>query len=90
MTTDEVLNVSVLENTSDTYQSLTNWTNWYTAPYTISWSTTVYLYQVRCPKRGCRKMNWLQLETVTPCAGCGSKLRAYKESTAADFDIPVG
>jgi hypothetical protein len=65
--------------------------NWYipstTANYIYSYTYPVYKYQVRCPKRGCRQYNWLELEKITPCYNCGAKLKAVTEEP--DFVIPV-
>lgn len=59
-----------------------NWNyNWWTYP------TVIYKYQVRCPKRGCKTFNLLELDTTTPCTNCGSKLRAVAD--IPDFTIPV-
>lgn len=54
---------------------------WYSTPEYI------YLYQVKCPKRGCKANNWLQLDRVTPCTKCGAKLKAVSDKV--DFEIPI-
>lgn len=74
----------------------------YTSPYTTTtnlgwtytpnyyyWSTpvTVYKYQVKCPKQSCKKMNWLELDKITPCTKCGAKLKAVSEQ--AEFEIAI-
>lgn len=87
---NEIINVNV-SDTSDTYYWDPSWQTWTQPSYSYyTYSATVYLYQVKCPKRACKKMNWMQLNMVTPCKGCGAKLRAIKEEDQADFDIPVG
>lgn len=53
-----------------------------------TWTNTVYLYQVRCPRKGCRRYNWLELDKITPCSNCGSELKAV--SKKPDFEIEVG
>lgn len=58
-----------------------------TFDYTWTYSTKIYMYQVKCPKRGCKKMNWLELDKITPCRNCGVKLKAVSEQ--ADFEVPV-
>jgi hypothetical protein len=72
--------------TSDTFGNISTSNtidyNWWVYPQTI------YMYQVRCPKRGCKTDNWLQLDTITPCKKCGSHLKAV--SMKADFEIEVG
>lgn len=60
---------------------------WGNSTYTWTYPTTIYKYQVRCPKRGCKTFNWLELDKTTPCTECGSKLRAVSDTP--DFTIPV-
>ena len=57
--------------------------------YRWGWSypATVYMYQVKCPKRGCKTTNWLELDKISPCKKCGSNLKAV--SMKADFEIEV-
>jgi len=64
----------------------TSWDN-YTSGYTWTYTTNVYLYQIKCPQKTCRKMNWLELDKITPCNNCGSKLKAVSE--IADFEVKV-
>lgn len=56
-------------------------TIWYSNP------TTVYLYQIFCPKRGCKEPNWLQLDTMKECVNCGSMLKAVAKK--ADYEVEV-
>lgn len=53
----------------------------------IWWSTpaTIYKYQIKCPK--CKKNNWLELDTITPCTKCSSTLKAVSKSV--DYEIEV-
>lgn len=62
-----------------------------TTPFTSTWTygTYIYLYQIKCPKRGCKTNNWLELGKVTPCIECGSKLRAVAAEDIADFETVV-
>ncbi len=74
-----------------------NGTTWPITPYTtgtfgntFDWYTVtspVYMYQIKCPKRGCKKMNWLQLDKIAPCANCGMKLKAVAEKADAEITI---
>jgi|ERR1035437_1870677 hypothetical protein len=48
---------------------------------------TVYKYQIICPKVKCGATNWLELDKITPCVKCKSKLKAVTEKI--DFEIPV-
>lgn len=67
---------------SSTYKldnSYTNLSYWY--------PNTIYMYQIRCPKRGCKKMNWAQLDVITPCRNCGARLKAVSDQP--DFIVPV-
>ena len=50
-------------------------------------TTTVYLYQIKCPASKCRKMNWLEIDKIKPCVGCGARLKAVSEQ--ADFEVAV-
>lgn len=50
-----------------------------------SYSTTKYLYQIKCPK--CKKTNWLELDTVKECIKCDSTLKAV--SKKVDFEIEI-
>lgn len=64
----------------------------------VSWTTTVYMYQLICPR--CGKTNWGQIDTVVECSGelktfgskkrvkCGAKIKAVKEKV--DYEVPVG
>ena len=77
------------------YQWPSNYT-YYTYPY----PTTIYKYQIQCPK--CKTMNWLQLDIITECTGyldketgpnkrkqskCGASLKAVTRQ--ADYELPV-
>lgn len=70
----------------------TSYGNWdITSPsttYNWTYTNTIYLYQVRCPRKGCRRYNWLELDKITPCSNCGSELKAV--SKKPDFEIEVG
>lgn len=56
-------------------------------PYTNYSTTTIYKYQIKCPVRACKKMNWLELDKITPCTGCSVKLKAV--SQVADYEISI-
>lgn len=76
--------------TKDYYNPTKTWDNTFWVDSNYSWwayPTVIYKYQVRCPKRGCRAYNWLELDTTTPCVKCGSKLRATAD--IPEFTIPV-
>ena len=62
-----------------TYQNYTTWPTYWTYP------TTIYMYQITCPK--CETMNWMQLDKVTPCTKCKSKIKAVTEKV--DYEVPV-
>ena len=55
--------------------------------YYVTYPTTIYKYQVKCPKSGCKKFNWLELDVTTRCYNCGARLRAV--SDVPDFNIPI-
>jgi hypothetical protein len=57
------------------------------ASFGYSWGPKIYLYQIKCPKTGCKKFNWLELDKITGCYNCGAKLKAVLEEP--DFTIPV-
>ena len=76
-----VSEIKVSYNDSITTGSSTQ-ANW-TYPYT----NTIYLYQIKCPKSSCKKMNWLKLDTITGCINCGAKLKAVSEQ--AEYEIEV-
>lgn len=59
---------------------VTNVSNW-----TVSYPTYIYMYQIKCPK--CKTMNWLKLDTITPCTKCEAKLKAVSEQ--AEYEIAV-
>lgn len=48
---------------------------------------TIYMYQIFCPKRSCKKANWLQLDKPQACHNCGSILKAVSEKV--DFEVEV-
>src|SRR3989304_4156882 len=98
MTNESVYTVTVDSNSESATTTFLNtssitshycgstWCNHY--PYTYSYWTypaTIYMYQIKCPK--CKAQNWLQLDMVTPCKRCASKLKAV--SNKADFEIPI-
>lgn len=60
-----------------------------TYPWTYGYAQTQYIYvdryQIKCPK--CSAMNFLQLDTITPCKKCKSKLKATQQQY--DFEVPV-
>lgn len=56
-----------------------------TATYTYPLATYVYMYQIRCPK--CDTMNFMPLETITPCKKCKSRLKATTQKL--DYEVPV-
>lgn len=69
-----------IPNTS-TVNNLT-YSNWL-----YQWKEYVYLYQVQCPKRSCKTMNWLELDKVKECTKCSSRLKAVSDD--ADFEVKV-
>ena len=76
-----------------TIPNLSNY-NYYTDTTTsnnVNWWGTykeyVYLYQIQCPKRSCKTMNWLELDKVKECANCDSRLKAVADD--ADFEVKV-
>jgi hypothetical protein len=77
-----------LSNTNSTSVNSTFDTSTGYYNYTYTWPYTVYLYQIKCPIRACKTMNWLELDKIKPCTKCGARLKAVSEQ--ADFEIPVG
>lgn len=70
-------------NTSNNLAYYNNWPySWY-----INYPSVIYKYEVKCPQRGCKSRNWLELDTTTPCTKCGAKLRAVAD--VPDFTIPI-
>lgn len=61
--------------------------NWSDYNYFTTWPSVVYYYQIRCPKKGCKVYNWVELDKVKPCYKCGSRLKAVSEQV--DFEVPV-
>lgn len=61
----------------------TTWpsTTWYTYP------TTVYMYQIICPKPRCKTSNWLEIDKMKECTKCGSMLKAVRAK--ADYEVEV-
>lgn len=57
----------------------TKYNYFYTQP------NTIYKYQIKCPS--CGIMNWLELDKITDCIDCKSKLKAV--SAKADHEIQV-
>lgn len=45
----------------------------------------IYMYQIRCPN--CEVLNFMQLEMITPCKKCKSKLKPTQK--VADYEVPV-
>jgi len=52
-----------------------------------NYTSTIYKYQIKCPGRGCKTFNWLEIDKISPCVKCGLKLKAVSEQ--ADFEIEV-
>lgn len=73
-----------------------NWHYFSTNPYTYSWNwnytTTIYKYQLICPR--CKSTNWGELDQIVNCSGkigrkfCSATLKAIKHPV--DFEVPVG
>jgi hypothetical protein len=69
-----------------------NWYHYY--PYYSNWtySTTIYKYQLICPR--CKTTNWGELDQIVDCSGkvgrkpCRATLKAIKHPV--DFEVPVG
>jgi hypothetical protein len=65
---------------------------WPYKPYedtTFKWinlPTTVYMYQITCPK--CSTMNWCELDKVKSCIKCGHRMKAVF-ATSDYTEIPV-
>lgn len=80
---DYDVEVSDTINTSNTYY----WSdyNTYTVPSTFTWTTTIYLYQLKCPK--CRASNWGELDKIVTCKKCSSSLKAV--SKKVDYEIAI-
>ena len=53
--------------------------------YFYTFSNTIYKYQIKCPS--CDTTNWLELDKITDCIDCKSKLKAV--SAKADHEIQV-
>ena len=72
---------------SNTYYE---WPTYYspTSTFTYSWPSTIYLYQIICPKPRCKTANWLEIDKMKECSKCGSLLKAV--SAKADYEIEVG
>lgn len=77
-----------ISNTTNSFWVGDN-TTWPTYNWPTYWTNIVYIdrYQIRCPRKGCRRYNWLELDKITPCVNCGSELKAV--SKKADFEIEV-
>ena len=75
------------------------WPYYYNYSY-ITYPSTIYKYQIQCPK--CKTMNWLQLDIITECTGyldketgpnrrkqskCGASLKAVTRQ--AYYELPV-
>lgn len=56
-----------------------------TSPW--NYQVTIYKYRIKCPNKGCKMINWLELDTNTPCTSCASVLRAVLETP--DYTIEV-
>jgi len=71
----------------------TDWDEGWASPTTTGTSTyvysptVVYKYQIRCPKKGCKTFNWLELNKIEPCTACGARLRAVDDDS--DFTISI-
>lgn len=79
-----------ISQTITTTNSTWNGTSTFTWPniYYYTYPSTIYLYQIKCPRTRCKTFNWLQLDTITPCRACGAKLKAVSQT--ADYEIEVG
>jgi phage FluMu protein Com len=85
-------NISYGNTTTGGYYVGGTWypyTNWSWPYWNYSVPTTIYKYQVKCPR--CNTMNWLELDKITTCTGpkrlCGAKLKAVTKQ--ADYEVPV-
>ena len=88
---EETYNVAVNSGDPPVYR-YDNWTIPTSSTYSWSYTTTVYMYQLICPR--CFEPNWGEIDKVVTCKGkiskkaCGAKLKAIKE--VVDFEVPVG
>lgn len=92
---DAIRDITITDKTPPVVNN-TSWSTYDTWPTTTTTNTmyytytnNVYLYQIKCSKRGCKTFNWLELNKVTPCVACGSKLRAIAAEDIADFETVV-
>lgn len=94
----DAIKVKITDNTANTGYPTVGSITWpnYTGDYwtvkdnnTMTWTytNTVYLYQLICPKRNCKTSNWCELDKMVKCKGCGATLKAVSE--LPDFEIPV-
>jgi hypothetical protein len=94
---EELYNVQVAGDPPTGSFYIDNGYQTWTQPNTYTWSyaSTVYMYQLICPR--CNTTNWGQIDKTITCSGkvgpkskqyCGAKLKAIKE--VVDFEVPVG
>jgi phage FluMu protein Com len=81
----------------DWTSSMTTTTEWSpTYWYNYNWATSIYYYQITCPK--CKTLNWAEVDKIVACKGttqarnnrvvsCGAKLKAVLDTV--DYEIPV-
>jgi len=76
--------------------SNTDWTDTTYSPwiyngnytYTYTYPTTVYMYQVFCPKPRCKGVMWGQLNTTVTCPKCQSRIKLVNEPKP-DYEVEV-
>lgn len=78
---------SLTVNTDTVGVSQTTWPLTSSWPLTTYYGQVIYKYQIKCPVKTCKTMNWLELDKITPCINCQTRLKAVSEQ--ADFEVPV-
>jgi len=78
-------------NTTDTATYTGDW--WYhnypmTNTYSWSYTNTVYMYQIFCPKPRCKGVFWGQIDQVATCPKCSSRVKVT-DSPPPDYEVEV-
>jgi hypothetical protein len=63
------------------------WHYWWYPYNTWTIPTTKYLYQIFCPKPGCKGKFWAELDEIKPCPVCKSRIKVTDKES--DYEVAV-
>ena len=73
-------------STGDWHYDTTNYPTYY---YTWPWyPTTVYMYQIFCPRPRCKGVFWGEIDKIATCPKCSARVKIINEPPP-DYEVEV-